>query len=177
MEFRESTERLDPEQLSQEYNALTPHQKATFENNATIDLQRSAFLFDELKDFLLKTKGKVSFSTIQNHLQIASTSAIRKFLIQQDGWATRKDRILPHLDSAAKLRRLVWACQFWLFWKSVRAVPTTKVRFVLLHMDEKWFYAVKTRSNCKVLTSIGLEPNDHYAQHKNHIGKEMYIVS
>jgi hypothetical protein len=28
-----------------------------------------------------------------------------------------------------------------------------------------------------VLTSIGLEPTDYYAQHKNHIGKELYVVA
>ena len=43
-------------------------------------------------------------------------------------------------------------------------------------MDEKWFYTVVTRTNCKVLTSIGLDPVDYYAHHKNYIGKEMYIV-
>ena len=43
-------------------------------------------------------------------------------------------------------------------------------------MDEKWFYAVRTTSNCKVLTSIGLEPNDYYAHHKSHFNKIMYVV-
>ena len=43
-------------------------------------------------------------------------------------------------------------------------------------MDEKWFYAVRTRSNCKVLTSIGLDPSDYRAHHRDHIGKEMYVV-
>lgn len=42
-------------------------------------------------------------------------------------------------------------------------------------MDEKWFYAVRTRANCKVLTSIGLEAFDYRAHHKNHVGKEMYV--
>ena len=176
MEFRESTERLDHEQLKQEFNALANDNKAIYKNKAIVNQQRAAFLWDELKDFLLKTKGKVAFSTMKNHLQIASESTIRNYLIQQDGWDIRKDRILPHLDAAAKERRLLWACQFFLFWKSARAVSATNVIFVLVHMDEKWFYAVKTRSNCKVLTSIGLQPNDYYAQHKNHIGKEMYIV-
>ena len=46
---------------------------------------------------------------------------------------------------------------------------------VLVHMDEKWFYAVRTRCNTKVLASIGLEPHDYYVHHKKHIGKEMYI--
>ena len=43
-------------------------------------------------------------------------------------------------------------------------------------MDEKWFYVVHCQTNCKVITSIGVEPNDYYAQYKNHIGKQMYIV-
>lgn len=33
-----------------------------------------------------------------------------------------------------------------------------------------------TRTNNKVLTSIGLDPVDYYAHHKNYIEKEMYIV-
>ena len=117
----------------------------------------------------------MSFNTIANHLGIVSESAGSNYLIQQEGWGIRKDRILPHLDAAAKSRRVMWACEFWLFWKSAKAVRSTQVKFVLMHMDEKWFYAVKTRSNTKVLTSIGLDPSDYYAQHKSHIGKEMYI--
>ena len=176
-EFRESTERLDHLDLKQEYNALINAEKAVYENEAILNLERSRYLWDELKDFLLKTKGKISFTTMSNHLQIVSVKAIREYLIQQEGWDMRKDRILPHLDSAAKARRVEWCCNWWFFWKSVRAVPVEKAIFALVHMDEKWFYAVRTRSNTKVLTSIGLEPNDYYAQHKNHIGKEMYIVA
>ena len=112
-----------------------------------------------------------------NHLRIVSTSTIFRHLHLQEGFTMRKDRVLPHLDAAAKLCWVVWACQFWLFWKSVRAIPPSKVKVVLIHMDEKWFYAVRARSNCKVLESIGLESNDHYSQHKNHIGKELYIVA
>ena len=43
-------------------------------------------------------------------------------------------------------------------------------------MAKKWFYVVTTRSNCKVLTSIGLDTVDYYAHHKNYINKEMYIM-
>ena len=162
--------------MNQEYNQLTIAEKSVYENRASINPQRSEHLWEELKEFLLITKGKVSFETMSNHLQIVSARAIREYLIQQEGWNMRKDRILPHLDDAAKGRRLTWCCTWWFFWKSARAVPVEKVIFVLVHMDEKWFYAVRTRSNTKVLTSIGLEPNDYYAQHRNHIGKEMYIV-
>ena len=47
---------------------------------------------------------------------------------------------------------------------------------LLVHMDEKWFYVVVTRSNCKVRTSFILSPVDYYAQHKNYLEKEMYIL-
>ena len=177
LEFRESTGRLDHPQLKQQYNQLPQNEKQFYENEATINIQRSATLWDELKDLLLKTKGKISFTAMANHLRIVSTSTIFRHLHLQEGFTMRKDRVLPHLDAAAKLRRVVWACQFWLFWKSVRAIPPSKVKVVLIHMDEKWFYAVRARSNCKVLESIGLESNDYYSQHKNHIGKELYIVA
>ena len=107
---------------------------------------------------------------------IVSANTIIKWLKQQKGFTTRKDRILPSLDKAAMLRHVVWAHSFWIFWYSAKYVRPEVALFVLVHMDEKWFYAVKTRSNCKILTSIGLAPAEYYAHHKNHIGKEMYIV-
>ena len=88
----------------------------------------------------------------------------------------RKDRILPALDAQAKQRRIKWAHTFFAFYKSVRAIDPAKCIVVLVHMDEKWFYAVVARTNCKVLTSIGLDPVDYFCHHKNHIQKEMYIV-
>lgn len=124
---------------SEKKRKATDREKSAFENKATINLQRSSHLWEELKKFLLDTKGKVSFNAMANFVGIVSETAIRKYLIQQEGWDMRKDRILPHLDTAAKDRRVMWACEFWLF-------------------------------------SIGLNPSDYYAQHRNHIGKEMYIV-
>ena len=75
-----------------------------------------------------------------------------------------------------KFRRPKWVITFWLFWKSVKAVLTTKVEFVLIHMDDKWFYVVRFRTNCKMITSIEDEPNDYFTQYKNHIEKQIYIV-
>ena len=69
-----------------------------------------------------------------------------------------------------------WAMAFWIFWKSAKCVDPEKTVFVLCHMDEKWFYAVRTRCNQKVVLSENVEGKDFNAQHKSHIGKEMYIV-
>ena len=141
------------------------------------DLVRSRSLWGELCDILLKSKGKVSYATLANHLSnIVDKTTIMRHLKDQEGFTTRKDRILPSLDKSAKVRPVKWAETFWMFWKCVKCCPPSRVKFVLVHMDEKWFYAIVTRANCKVLTSIGLEPTDYFAQHKAHVGKELYIV-
>ena len=46
---------------------------------------------------------------------------------------------------------------WWCFWKSASDIPTDDATIVNVHMDKKWFFAVKSRSNCKELTFIGLE--------------------
>ena len=38
------------------------------------------------------------------------------------------------------------------------------------------FCVVHWSTNYRVITSIGVESNDYYAQHKIHIGKKLYIV-
>ena len=93
-----------------------------------------------------------------------------------DGFKVRTNRILPFLDISAKDRRVVWGETFWQFWKSVRALKPDKNVVVLCHMDEKWFYAIRTRNNQKVVTREGVLPSNFDAQHKSHIGKEMCVV-
>ena len=84
--------------------------------------------------------------------------------------------MLPHLNIGAKKKRVQWAETFWIFWYSAKAVCSRKKIFVVVHMDEKWFYAIRSRSNCKELTAIGLEPEPYFVQHKNHIGKLLFVV-
>ena len=58
----------------------------------------------------------------------------------------------------------------------MKACPPSRVKFVMVHMDEKWFYGLVSRYFCKSLTSIGLMPQNSYVHHKNHIDKYMYVV-
>jgi len=175
--FRETSERVPIDILKDNYDKLDNETKHSLDVMAQRDLVRSRSLWGELCDILLKSKGKVSYEKLANHLSnIVDKTTIMRHLKDQEGFTTRKDRILPSLDKAAQERRVKWAETFWMFWKCVKCCPSSKVKFVLVHMDEKWFYAIVTRANCKVLTSIGLEPTDYYAHHKNHVGKELYIV-
>ena len=176
-EFRETYLRIPNDTLRNEFDSLPDVEKKAYEILADRDMNCAMFLWDELKQLLLHTKGKISYRTMSTQLgSIVSPNTISKWLKQQEGFRIRKDRILPSLDFQAKTRQIIWAHSFWLFWYSARLVSMKKAVFVLVHMDEKWFYAIRTRSNCKVLTSIGLEQSDYRAHHKNHIGKEMYIV-
>ncbi len=176
-EFRETSAKIPHATLKAEFDALTPDQKEAYEILAQADLERSRTLWDELTDFLLKTKGKVPYAHIEIQLGfIVSKATIMKILKQQEGFYLRKDRILPSLSQAAKFKRVVWAELFWYFWRCAACCPVEDIQFVSLHMDEKWFHAIRTRCNCKVLTSIGLDQADYYAHHKNYVGKCMYIV-
>ena len=176
-EFRDSTDRISEEEYQSSYAALPQDQKESYDIIAAQYLDRSRFLWEDLKKVLLDSKGKVSYRELENQLGgIINHQSIANFLKTQEGFRLRKDRILPHLDPAAKLRRVNWAKKWWCFWKSVASIPTDDAIVVNVHMDEKWFYAVRSRSNCKELTSIGLEGNNYYVQHKSHVGKEMYIV-
>ena len=176
-EFRDSTERLSEEEYRSGYDNLSQSEKDDFDVLAEQYLDRSRFLWEDLKKILLRTKGKVSYKELENQLGgIINHQSIANFLHTQKGFRLRKDRILPHLNAAAKLRRVNWAKLWWTFWKGVASIPTKDAVVVNVHMDEKWFYAVRTRSNCKELTSIGLEGNNYHLQHKSHVGKEMYIV-
>ena len=115
-EFRETTDRIPDIVIKNEFNSLPEETIRAHEILAKRDLNRSEHLWDELKQLLLFTKGKISYRCMKEQLGgIVSQNTIRKWLKSQKGFYLRKDRVLPSLDSAAKLRRLVWCHSFWLF--------------------------------------------------------------
>ena len=176
-EYRDSTARIPEQTLKTEFNALNADTREAYEQLALADYERSKYLWSELEEFLIKAKGKVSYNTMASYLgNIVSVHTIIAILKEQEGFHTRKDRILPHLDQGKKELRMKWADTWWLFYLSCAAIPTSVAKIVLLHFDEKWFYAAVARTNNKVLTSIGLEPTDYYTRHKSHIHKEMYAA-
>ena len=103
--FRETTARLPTSMLKTEFESLPNSEKEAFAIIAQRDFQRSRFLWTELKELLLKCKGKISYATMANQLgDIVSPNTIAKWLKQQKGFSTRKDRVLPSLDKAAMLK-------------------------------------------------------------------------
>ena len=145
---------------------------------ARLNLDRSFTLWEELKDILKKTHGKISYRMLARQLgNICCKNTIRNYLMKQEGFELKSDKVIPALTDDQRRKRYDWACTFWLFWRSCTAVPVQKVRFVLLHLDEKWFYAYKRRCYNKILTSIGVDSRHVYVRNKSHIEKEMYVVA
>ena len=175
--FRVDPDKMDQVELTRAFKALPPEEKDRHELLAGMDLERARGLEDELKELMQKTKGKISYLTISRQLgEIVCADVIRRHIMRQPSFRLRKDRLLPHLDAAARGRRVTWGHAFWIFWKSARCVSTENVLIVLVHMDEKWFFTVKSRSNIKVIPGWGVDGADSHVQHKSHVGKEMYIV-
>ena len=90
-EFRECPGYIKEERLKQDYTNLPQDEKDAFETLAERDLIRSRTLWDELKNLLLKTKGKIAYETMANELgSIVSGYTIRSYLKKQDGFISEK---------------------------------------------------------------------------------------
>ena len=177
-EYRPYHEKIPEETIHLGFQNLDSEDRQYFDDVAQLNSDRSVTLWEELKDLLKKTHGKISYRMLARQLGgICCKNTIRNHLMRQEGFELKSDKIIPALTDAQRKKRFDWACTFWVFWKSATAVPVQKVRFVLLHLDEKWFYAYKRRCYNKILTSIGLTNKHVYVRNKSHIEKEMYVVA
>ena len=103
MEFRDNPERIDHNQLKEEFYSLTSDQRNAYHVLAERDFSRSETIWDQLKEFLLVCKGKIPYIAMACHLgHIVCVNTIRKILLEQEGYYICGDRILPHLDTSAK---------------------------------------------------------------------------
>jgi hypothetical protein len=66
--------------------------------------------------------------------------------------------------------------KFYLFWETAK-VLAPGVQTVLLHMDEKWFFAIVVRKHNKSVPFLGVLPVHHAVHHKSHIDKLMVIAT
>ena len=77
-------------------------------------LARGPYLHDELIFLVKKVNGMITFQECANqHNDILTKQTVRVYMMSLEGYWMRKTRLLPALDSMAKLRRVVWAQTFW----------------------------------------------------------------
>jgi hypothetical protein len=143
-------------------------------------LEQGPFLVEEITRALKASEGCVSWRQMANllagsGLQLVGAAAIREYVMTLPDSAYKTTRLLPQLNQGNKQRRKEWAHQFWIFWHS--AVTFNGVQILLVHMDEKWFWAIVVRMNQKCVPFLGIEPVNHEVHHKSSIDKIMGIAS
>ena len=75
--------------------------------------------------------------------------SIRRFALSLPNSTYQSTRMHPKVDQSCKFRRLQWAIGFWIFWESAKRFR--RVAVWVVHMDEKWFYAIGVRMNNKMV--------------------------
>ena len=134
-------------------------------------MSQAPFNHHQMCSLMLMTKLKFPYKVMPTHLgDVLSTNTIRNHIQSLKGFKHCRIRILSFLNHASKKQRLIWSETFWLFWKSARTLSPI-IKMVLYHMDENLFYAIFTRSNDNVFTSIGLEGEDRFFQNKYWVRK------
>ena len=77
---------------------------------------------------------------------------------------------MPLLGDGHVLQRLTWAWDFWLFWHEAKRLTKS---VLIVHANEKWFWARVGRKKDKAVVELGGEPADFKVQHKSHVFKIM----
>ena len=176
-------ERLTTEELDSAWRNASPQTKAVANHEAQKRLQRGPFLVHDVYEVLSKTNGCITYRQLttqvsggDGQVRPFSDKTLREFVMGLPDSSYRSTRIVPLLDKQSTERRYNWAKAFWIFWNTATSLRQ-EVQFVLVHMDEKWFYAIVTRRNNKSIPFMGIEPVNHSCQHKSHIYKVMGICS
>jgi len=162
---------LDLKQLREEYAALPPSDQLEYEQRAELRRLRVPFWHDEIKASLVLTNGKVPWHVIAASVGgDLSEETVRRFVMSLAGFSYKASKTVPLLGDGHVLQRLTWAWDFWLFWHEAKRLTKS---VLLVHADEKWFWACVGRKKDKAVVEFGVEPADFKVQHKSHVFKIM----
>lgn len=128
-------------------------------------LQQSALLAAAAKDALLKTKGSVAWRELAQQasgaggMLIANKDTFHKCVMSLPNSSCQKSCVFPHINERTKLIRHKWSNKaFWIFWEMAK-LAAPKVQMLLIHMDEKWFFAIVARKHNKRAPHFGVFPS------------------
>ena len=113
---------------------------------------------------------KCIMKKLSNFYRIYYSGTIRRFVTCFGTYTTYSERILPRLDSKQKLKH----CHF-----AERLINNHYLgngKYLLVHYDEKWFWALVLRSKAKACKELGVEKKSFNMFHKNHIDKVMCLA-
>lgn len=133
--------------IKKKWDRMTIDEKKTYIQEADAQLCRAANLHNEIATALQATSGSITWQKLEQHLQgqsvvpIISADTIRRHVMNLKGSSYTTNCFLPALNSAQIIKRFHWTKSFWVFWNSAKKIYKN-VRVMLVHSDEKWFYAM-----------------------------------
>ncbi len=174
--YRNFTHKLDNDELKIEFEGQDVVKKESYHNiSCAIQLQAES-LHHDIISALENTHGNVSYKALSNHIGgIATPNTIASHLKSLDGYSVVKSRMLPQLNERSMKQRVRFCESFFIFWLSAKCL-SPEVKLIKTHMDEKWVYAMVTRTNIKLLSSYHINGRHNYIPHKTKIDQIMFIV-
>ena len=136
------------EEIRDEWNDMSDNERLPFVQEANDHLRRAIHLQENIGDVLKRTRGSITWRQLETQLQGINTNApiisyqtIRRHIMSLEGSCYRKNRFQPSLSRAQKQKRFDWCKSFWFFWNAARNFEK-RTKVLLVHNDEKWFYAI-----------------------------------
>jgi hypothetical protein len=168
----ESTITLDAAKL--EFSQLSTLER----NRWKVVSQSEQFQVEEIRSEAIKvlrrTGGGITWDSLASVLGgILSSTALRAYFTNIEDFTYSSSDLMPDLSVDHIANRMRWGYSFFIFWKSAKLL---KRRVLLIHMDEKWFFAVVRRKRQKCIASLGIMPHNFKVRHKSHVHKTMFVA-
>jgi Transposase len=119
---------------------------------------------------LLKENPQKTYRQLERDVnKIVSASTIERGL-KLLGTCIYTERFLPLLTPQQREKHVAFAMHL----RNYQGREQQK--YLLIHYDEKWFYGMLARSNCKHCPALGLGEHHRKAQHKQATNKVMSVA-
>jgi Transposase len=119
---------------------------------------------------LLKENPQKTYRQLERDVnKIVSASTIERGL-KLLGTCIYTERFLPLLTPQQREKHVAFAMHLRNYW------GREQQKYLLIHYDEKWFYGMLARSNCKHCPALGLGKRHRKAQHKQATNKVMSVA-
>jgi len=169
------------QELCTGFDKLDPVDTARVQNKTDELLDQAAFLPSEISRLLQKSDGQITWRKLaellaggRTQIKPASHNTLCKFCMSLEGSEYKTTKILPLLTPQTVKERLHWAQSWFWFWNGAQTF-SEKCRVLLVHNDEKWFFALVQRRHLTHVPLLGCVPKAHGIHHKSHIGKILGI--
>lgn len=161
--------------LRAQFDDLPSEEQLGYEYEAEKRRARIPHVRQEAIEILQRTSGSVSWAALASNVgDYCDPTTLARYFQSFEDFEYVTVGTVPYLSPAHVQQRMLWARSFWCFWHSARL---NGLRVILVHMDEKWFWACVARRNAKRISCLGITPKDFKVHHKSHIDKVMIIAA